>query len=449
MPTVAVIGTGIAGLTAAHVLREAEHEVHVFEKKKRPGGAIRSERQDGFLVEHGPNTVRSSTLLDRLIAEYGLAEKRLTPTDAAGRRYVVRDGRLVPVPSSLREAITTPLLSARGKLRLLAEPFQPKARASDESVAAFVRRRLGPEVLRYAVDPFVAGVFAGDPEALSVRHAFPQLWRLEQEHGSLLMGALRSRSSSDTDEDSRSIFSLRGGLQALPNAMVQSMEGRVHLEAPVRSLRPTGEGWRVEHGSAGGAPNRFEAAVFAAPLHALGDSIDLDVSADPSPIRNVRYPPMTVLALGFRREDVAHPLDGFGVLVPSAEDDVRILGAVFSSVIFGNRAPAGHVLLTVFLGGARHPDSFKLGDAALVQRARSDLERLLGVRAAPAFTRRIDWPNAIPQYEPGYERVKQRLRDLEGEHPRLAWAGNYRSGVSVSDAAASGERAARRLLRRL
>ncbi len=453
MPTVGVLGAGIAGLTAAYHLQQQGVSVQVLEASGHVGGVIQSERRDGFLVEHGPNSIRSSApALEHIVQDLGLADERVWANDAADTRYVVRDGQPTPLPRSVGAFLSTDLFSTRAKLRLLAEPFIGRADTAEESVADFTRRRLGPEVLHYAVAPFVGGVFAGTPGDLSVQHAFERLAALEDKYGSLFMGAVRralSREGDDEGDDVPSgLFSFRDGLQTLPTALGDALGGQLSLNTPVTALRHDGGQWRVRTSSSGETTRTFEALLSTIPLHRLAD-LHLDTPVNLAPLRAVSYPPVSVLALGYPRAAVRHPLDGFGLLVPPVERDLNVLGTIFSSTLFPNRAPNDHVLLTTFVGGGRAPHHATSDTDALQSLVTTDLQRLLGVEGAPVFRQHIHWPSAIPQYTLGYGQVKKTLNKLERTHPSLALAGNYRQGVSVGDALTSGADAADRLLTRL
>ncbi len=447
---VAIIGGGIAGLTAAYWLRQGGAEVTLFEATARVGGALRSARTDGYLVEYGPNTVQATPLLEELIEALGLRTQQIEAKAAARKRYVVREGKPVALPSSPQAFLTSDLFSLGARLRVLREPFvAPAPPLLDESMADFVRRRLGQEVLDYAVNPFVAGVFAGDPARLSLRHAFPRLHALEQQHGSLIKGAKKQAKAPTGSKEStashRHIFSFHGGLQTLPDALANALGPAVRLNAAVRRLHREKEGWTLHVAGASSEEETFDAVLYAAPLHAL-EKFDFDAGLDLAPLLDVPHPPVSLLALGFRRAAVRHPLDGFGLLVPAVEKDFRILGVLFSSTLFPDRAPSGYVLLTVFVGGARHPELALASDDELAATVLDDLTRLLGIQDVPVFSKRILWEKAIPQYHLGYDRVTTLLDRLEERHAGLFFAGNYRSGISVGDAAASGEDAARRIL---
>lgn len=450
MFTVAVVGGGIAGLMAAYRLHERGAAVTLFESGTAPGGVIRSERIGGYLVEHGPNSIQARTpLLESLVRELKLESVFVEASPVAKKRYVVRGGRPLPLPMSPPALLKSQLFSPVSKLRLLREPFiRPALPDAEETVAAFTQRRLGQQWLDYAINPFVAGVFAGDPERLALRHAFPKMYRLEQEHGSLIRGLIRkSRERKRMVEPAPSgrMFSFREGLQTLPNALAARLGDRIRYQAVVTSLRPVDGHWLVTYRSHEGAVEKtYDAVIYAAPLHGLS-KMQLDVLADLHPLRNVWYPPVRIVALGYPRSAVRHPLDGFGVLLPALEQEFQILGTLFSSTLFPGRAPEGHVLLTTFVGGARHPDLAHASDEAVRSVVERDLQRLLHIDGPPTFVRQVFWEQAIPQYDVGYSVVKDRIDQLERTHPGFFMAGNYRQGISVADTLTSSDEVARRV----
>jgi protoporphyrinogen/coproporphyrinogen III oxidase len=446
MPSVAVIGAGLTGLSAAHRLARAGLDVTVYEAAAHAGGVVRSERYDGYLAELGPNSMAAPAgPIAQLITDLGLDADRVSADPGASNRYVVRGGRLVPLPTTPSALLTSPLLSAGAKLRLTCEPFLARGAPNlDESVADFVRRRMGGEVLAYLADPFISGTSAGDPERLSLRHALPKLHALEQTHGSLIRGALAA--GRRPARPAGALCSFTEGLGMLPAALARSLGGSLRLGARVVGLERHTQDWLVTVRAEGDEiRHRHDAVIYAAPAHALaGIRVAVPGAERLEPLSRIAHPPVLVLSLGFRREDVTHPLDGFGALVPAAERR-SILGVVFSSSLFPGRAPADHVLLTVFVGGAQRPELALADPAEATERAFADLGELLGVHGKPTFTRRALWRAAIPQYEIGHGRHLESLDALERDQPGLFFAGTYRHGISVGDALTSGYSTAERV----
>ncbi len=441
---VAILGAGITGLTAAWHLRQAGFAPVVFEKNLRVGGAIGAVRSDGWLHELGPNSMlEGSTEVADFIDQIGLGARRLYAAEAARQRYIVRDGRLVAMPTSPVSFATTRLFSWRAKLRLLGEPWRARGRADrEESVADFVVRRLGPEFLDYAINPFVGGVYAGDPTLLSVRHAFPKLHALEQEHGSLIRGALKRRNTSGGPKGR--IFSFPNGLGELPQALAATLGDGLHLRHTVHAVRHEGEEWHLDYETGGThGTETFAAVICALPADALAA-----LNFGPAPeterlreLREIEHPPVVSVFTGYKREEVLHPLDGFGLLVPQVEHRL-ILGTLFSSTLFPDRAPPGYVGLTTFVGGMREPELAGLGESELVRVVQSELARLIGVRGAPVYSHVHYCPRAIPQYTLDYQRHKDAIETVEAAAPGLFIGGNCRDGISLANCIASGRRLA-------
>ena len=484
MTRTAIIGGGISGLTLALLLQERGHQVRVYEASDQPGGAIRTTRSpDGWMAEWGPNTIiESSGRIKRLVAMLDLEERRRYPDAAANKRYVVRDGRMVAVPDSPAALLTTPLLSISAKLGILREPFRRRSRNTrDETLADFVRRRLSEEFLKWPIDALVGGIYAGDPERLSVRHAFPRLALLEEQHGSLILGQLKGgiRRPPDSDEIPRNeaeIFSFDEGLQVLPDAISRRLGDAVTFRSPVREVtlvedggygvsgpdsatgtasnpgRSGGSGhihpdgpdaaedadlpqrWRIHSADPAEPARDFDIVVYAGTSHGLPSiTFPETLSRLLRPVSEIPHPPVVSLTLGFRRGDIAHPLDGFGMLIPGVEG-FPILGTLFTSTLFPNRAPdAGHVTLTTYMGGSRQPGIASLEEEEQVELAVSSLRKLVGLRGEPLFRHRILWSRAIPQYETGFGRFLELMDRAEREHPGFYLAGNYRTGISVGD----------------
>ncbi|MEY3480899.1 MAG: hypothetical protein RIQ71_1674 [Verrucomicrobiota bacterium] len=435
---VIILGAGLTGLSAAVSLKQRGVSVTVLESSPRAGGAVETERDGEFLVEHGPNSMMADDAeIPLFLREVGLAGEIVYPQ--AKKRFLVRGGKTIALPASPLGAANTPLFSLRGKLRVLGEPFVSRGRADDESLAGLVRRRLGAEILSYAIEPFVAGIYAGDPEKLSARHAFPKLWNLEHEHGSFIRGALRNRRKGSRQK----MVSFREGMGALPARLSELLGDALHCRARVDSISRAGGGWSVtwsEHGEIRRAD--CSALVCAIPAFSVPGLPWPDaLSRDLGILHRIESPPVSIVAQSFQREQVRHPLDGFGVLVPAAENR-RILGTIFSSSLFPGRAPSSDVLLTTFVGGVRQPGLASLADAALENLVGEDLAALLGVRGDPVFRRIVRWPRAIPQYNLGHGEIVSALEKLEAAHPGLHFVGNYRGGIAAGQCIRNGLRLA-------
>jgi protoporphyrinogen/coproporphyrinogen III oxidase len=450
--SVAVIGAGITGLTAAFYLKRRGVPVTLYEASDRVGGVIGTVVRDGYIAESGPNTLlETSPRIGELVRDAGLQSRRIDADPKADARYIVRHKRPIAVPSSPIGFVRSELFTPRAKLAVLREPFVTRrSDGVDESVAEFVERRLNGEILDVAVDAMVAGIYAGDPKKLSVTHAFPRLKALEDNYGSLIKGQIlgaRARKRAGRIAPNRAAkISFDNGLQVLPDALAALLGGAVRLNTTVMKLARTGEGWSV-HLRSGGETRvaSHDAVIYCGTAHRLAElQIDAPERLELATFSEVRYAPVASVVLGFRREDVAHPCDGFGMLVPGVEG-FNVLGTIFSSALFPNRAPAGHVLLTTYVGGERQPQlASKSSDelTALVQR---DLGVLLGVSGAATVSECVYVEKAIPQYNVGYGRFKQLLTEIEAKSPGLFFAGSFRDGVSLSDAILSGFNVAERV----
>jgi oxygen-dependent protoporphyrinogen oxidase len=440
--SIAVLGAGVTGLAAAYRLAARGHRVRVFERNARVGGAVGTEIADGWLVETGPNSLQESPELGALIQELGLASERVEAGPLAKNRFLVKDGQPVAVPMSPPAFFKSKLFSRRAKLRLIAEMLmRPQTRESDVSLAEFVRDHFGQEILDRAVQPIVSGIYAGDPALLSVREAFPKLAELERTHGSLLRGMIagaKQRRKSGQAGPAK-IISFRRGLQALPEALAARLpEGSVSLRTFVERVVP-GARWRVSfRNERGQSEEEFDTVVSALPAPALAE---LEMGAEArrplASLAAIDHPPVSSLFLGFRRDQVAHPLDGFGALVPALERR-WVLGVLFSSSLFPNRAPEGHVALTVMTGGKLQPEVARLMTVDLLAIALADLRSLLGITGEPVFWRHNFWPRAIAQYNVGFSSHRRVMADCERAFPGFFIGGQARDGISVPDCLTSG-----------
>jgi oxygen-dependent protoporphyrinogen oxidase len=449
MKPVAIIGGGITGLTAAHALQKAGVPVILFEGSNRLGGVIQSLRRGSYLAEFGPNSIlETSPVISNLIRDLGLENRRVYSQPEAEKRYVVRYQRPVEIPTSPLGFLTTPLFSTAAKLRLLAEPFiSPAPKDREESIADFVTRRLGQEFLDYAIDPLVAGIYAGSPKQLSVPQAFPKLHALEQRYRSLIvgqvLGARARKRSGEVSKQSARKFSFDDGLQVLIDTLQSRLGAGIRLNARVSRLKRTDDEWQVALES--GEEIACSSVLLALPSHRMATlEIDTQPALNNAALGDVYYPPVASVVLGFRRADVPHPLDGFGMLVP-AKENFSILGALFSSSLFPNRAPAGEVTITCYAGGSRNPALPLEKPEVLTELVLKDLATILGVRGRPTFQHVAVYRQAIPQYNVGFGKFRSLMADMEKQAPGLFVAGHARDGVSLGDSIVSGHNVAGRI----
>ncbi|WP_457565172.1 protoporphyrinogen oxidase [Caldithrix abyssi] len=450
--TVAVIGAGISGLTTAYYLKQQGVDVQVFEKNNYIGGSVITEKKDGFLIDLGPNsTLETSQVLRQLIDQIGLQSQKVYASDVSNKRYVVRDGLLHALPLSPPAFIKTKLFSWKAKLQLLKEPFLPKVEVDDISLADYVRYRLGDEFLDYAINPFVAGVYAGDPEQLSAPAAFPKLYNLEQNYGSFIKGAIKGKRErkkrQEVAKDRAKMFSFLDGMQVFPQALARQLGEVIHLNCEVREVIPHGKGFKVVlEQDSGEQECFFERVVISVPTYVQAKILNSILKERAALLADVLHPPIAVVFMGCKRDDVAHALDGFGFLLP-AKEKKQILGSIFSSTIFPQRAPQGKVAFTTFVGGMRNPDNALKDDEEIKELVLKDLNDLVGLHGQPVLTRIRRWPRAIPQYTLGYKKIQALFDELEQEFSGLFFAGNFRRGISVGDSVLSAFETSEKMLK--
>jgi oxygen-dependent protoporphyrinogen oxidase len=422
----AVVGAGLSGLVRARALVARGEDVVLMEESDRPGGVVRSEKRDGYLLELGPNTVRPTPELWRLVEEVGL-ESEVLVADPRTSRFVDFGGRLHPLPISPGGLLGTKLLSTHGKLRLLAEPFVRRGDPSGESVRDFFMRRLGREVAERLVEPFVSGIWGGRSDRLSIAQAFPSLARFELEAGSIAKGAfaaMRRRPKPKTPFE-RGLLSFRDGLATLPRRLVDDLGPRANLGCRAVSLRRSGDGWNLATAGPEVEADRICIATPAAEAARLVEEAAPDAAAA---LRAIPHAPLVVLHLAAP----AHATRaGFGHLVVPQQQR-RILGAIWSSSLFPGRAPDGRALFTVFLGGARDPGAIDLSDDELAGLGSRDLS---AVRISGPFEpiRVTRYSRAIPQYNLSHGNRIASIAEAERRLPGLSFLGSYRGGVSVGD----------------
>ena len=436
MPKTCIIGAGISGLALAWQLKRQGGDCTILEQADQVGGAMRSHREGAYLAEEGPNSIllNSPDIEDFLYSIPGLEERILEATTEANKRYIVRNGKTHAVPMGPLSAITTPLWSLKGKLRVLREPFVKAIDSNvEESVADYVRRRLGDELYQYAINPLVGGIYAGDPEKLSLRYGFPKLYALEQEHGGLIRGAIakmRAVKTSPARKVRKRIISFQDGMGELPAQLAKALTEELQTGVSIQSIRQQNNQWAVvwNHQEV----EVFDKLILTIPAHRVSKlPFETPLAAEFEFLNQIDYPPVSVLSLAYKQQDISHPLDGFGALVPECEKR-KILGALFPSTLFANRAPEGEALLTVFVGGERQPELATAHIKQLKETVLPELESLLGVKGPPTFCHLKHWQQAIPQYKLGYERFLETMNRIESDHQGLHLAGNYRTGISVS-----------------
>ncbi|MCA9562340.1 MAG: protoporphyrinogen oxidase [Myxococcales bacterium] len=446
-----VVGAGISGLATAFRLRQRGLTVTVFDAAQTAGGTIATDRLDGMLFERGPNGFLDSRPdILKLAKDLGLEADLLRADDAAKKRYLLCGGELVPAPSGPPSLISTPLMSWRGKARLVVEGLVPRGQNdSDESLYQFAQRRVGREFANVFLDAMVTGIYAGDIHRLSARSTFPRLVELESEHGSLtraLLHRLRSKRSGDGPAGpSGRLTSFSGGMATIIKALTNHLEGSIVLGRRLRELSLQGEMFRLVFDAPDGPEiAAARSVVLAIPAYAVAKLAGL-----PQPIREaasrIPYAPIAVAGLSYSRAQISHPLDGFGFLVP-AHERCSLLGALFSSTIFpGPEAKSDSVLIRAMLGGMRHPELVENSSELLAKLAHGQLSPILGISGQPAHTAVVKWSRGIPQYHIGHAARLQAIGEGVAAMPGLVITGNAFRGVSVDDCCREAEATAERV----
>jgi oxygen-dependent protoporphyrinogen oxidase len=441
-----VVGAGIAGLAAATTLQGAGCEVVVVDPSDRPGGVMRTDHVNGYVVERGPNTTLVKAPMQAYLASRGLEGAMEAAAPESRLRSLVRGGVLAPLPDSLMSFAKTPLLSRAAKLRLLAEPLVRRKPNEAESVSEFMSRRLGSEVAESLVGPFLTGVYAGDETQLGADAVFPRLTEHERRFGSIALGALFGGKAHKEGKARRGSWAGAGGFGPLARKIADQLGEPPALGSRVVGLGRDISGWRVDiEGPSGDMTLATRRVVLATPsLDAanLLRSVSGEITAA---LEALHYAPVATVPLGVDRDKVRERIEGFGFLVPRDEGR-NLLGCLYMSRLFPSRAPEGKELLHCMIGGARWPEVIHASQDEILTRVYEDLNDILGLEVEPLSLGVTVWPRAIPQPDRDHGARMRWAQGLLAEVPGLALAGSYAQGVSVGDTLVSGVEAARRLL---
>ncbi len=457
---VAVVGAGVSGLCAAYYAekRMGAGNVLVLESEERPGGYAQTDLLDGFVLDQGPNGFldREPLMLD-WIRELGLTKELVRANEAAARRFILKRDKLHELVGPPRFLLSS-LLSAAGRLRILKEPLvKPRASDGPETIHDFASRRIGAEAAEMLVGPMVSGVFAGDARALSVEHCFPRLVALEREHGGLVRGMLAKRRDRRADGKTPgsamgpggTLTTFKDGVGRLAERAAHLLPGRIRFNTRVTRIEPTPTD-NVESSQgfvltcAGGETIRAENVIPACPSHAAADMLRAWRPDAANALDAIPYAGLVVVCTAYRREQIAHDMDGFGFLVPRSEGK-RILGCIWTSSLFPGQAPEGWVLLRTMIGGYTDAAALSLSDGELVDCVDREVHPVLGVDGRPQFTRVYRYAKAIPQYTMGHGERLAAIERLEDDAPNLAFAGNAYRGVGLNDTVVAARRAVDRL----
>ena len=429
-----VIGGGISGLACAHRLKRLGTEVTLLESSDHAGGLIGSVQRDGFLFERGPQSFQGTAALTELIRELNIASE-LLEADPSAPRYVLRGGRLQKIPMSPPALIGSSLLGIGSRWRIVSEPFRRTSPPGhEESVAEFVRRKFGHEILEYLVSPFVSGVYAGDPEQLSLRAAFPTLEEWERQFGSVLRGAIKSRPASGEKKKAPPLCSFRRGLGTLTDALAHGLGSSLRTGACVAKTSKAEGGARgfeihvVENGTSGtiGAA----AVIFATPAYVSSQLLQPLSPQIAQLLSGIPYAAVAVVAAGYYAKQFAEPPNGFGFLVPRKEK-MRTLGTVWNSSLFAARAPDNAVVMTSFLGGATDPALVEKTEDEIAAIANADSRRILRINGMSVTSATWKHGRALPQYNLGHGHIIEGLREAQGKIPGVFFAGNYLEGPAI------------------
>jgi oxygen-dependent protoporphyrinogen oxidase len=432
---VIVVGGGISGLACAFRLKQLGIPVTLLEAADRVGGMIGTFEKDGLLLESGPQSFQGTDSILELIRQVGIEGELLT-ADPHAQRYVLMRGKLHEIPMSPRALLTSSLLTPGSRWRIASEPFRKtRSPSREESVADFVRRKFGHEILEYLVAPFVSGVYAGDPEKLSLRAAFPTLEEWEREYGSVLRGAMKSRPAKEKRSGPPPLCSFRLGVATLANAVGDQLGPSLCMGAPALAMQRSGEESARKYEIRATSRGREEqigahAIVVAAPAFLASRLVSTISSSLAHTLSGIAYAPVALVASAYYAQQIGLPTKGFGFLVPRSEK-LHTLGTVWNSSLFADRCPDGMVVMTSFVGGATEPDIVEKSEEEIAAIVQGENARVLQITGSPLTTAVWRYQKALPQYNLGHGHIVEAIRDAERANPGLFFAGNYLEGPAL------------------
>lgn len=439
MKDIVILGAGLTGLVTGLHLRKEGVDFTVLEKKERAGGVIHSVSERGFTYEEGPNSgvVGNVEVLRLFSALEGDCEME-EANENMKKRYILKNGQWEALPSGPLSAIKTPLFTLKDKFRVLGEPFRGPGKNPDETLAELVERRLGKSFLDYAIDPFILGVYAGDPHRLIPRHALPKLYNLEQKYGSFIRGSIKKAREPKTAEEkkvTRNVFSAKGGLSSVVSAL-QKKIGDDNIVTGIAELRVSAvdDHFVVHFNDKNGTPVKIKTRKVISTIGAyeLDKVLPFVEETLLAPITRLYYARVIEVVLGFNQW-TGMKLDAFGGLIPSKEKR-NLLGALFMSALFANRAPENGALFSIFLGGVRNPGIVDLPDDQIRKILKEEFCPIMKIKEFnPDLLKILKHQHAIPQYEVDSQKRFEAVEVIEKKYPGLIIGGNLRSGIGMAD----------------
>ncbi|PJA98370.1 MAG: protoporphyrinogen oxidase [Ignavibacteriales bacterium CG_4_9_14_3_um_filter_30_11] len=440
---IVVLGGGISGLVTAYLLKKEGFYVTVLEKKSQPGGSIETVFENGFLFDKGPNSsLETYPIIKKIVEEINLSDELVYANPLGNKRYILKNNKLFPLPISPVSFLKTKLFSTKAKFRLLAEPFIKRAE-KEESIADFVKRRIGKEFLNYAISPFVSGVYAGDPSSLSVKYAFPKLYELEKKHRSLILGTIKTirqrKKRAEKSKQNAKMFSFKNGMQTLPDKIAISLGKSFLSSANIKIITKNGSGYKVIYNKDNNETELFaDALVSTIPSYVLSNLISNLSEETANKLNEIFYPSVLVLYLGYKKESIKRDLDGFGFLIPQNEKK-SFLGAIWNSTLFPNRTNNDDVCFTLFVGGALNKKLTNETNQYFINKSINEFSEIMKIKDEPAYIASKFWEKAIPQYNLDYSTQLEEIELFEKENKGFFIGGNFRRGIALGDCFNSAE----------